>query len=198
MFPRITSRLPQVAALRPARATSYGISPFTAALTPSWLRRPFSTETPTELQLVHIADSAAKVSISPAVLAILHHTHSSVSVEECRINLINNLPTSPKQPQAFRITVDSGGCHGYQYVMGLTQEIDPVEDIVAYVFVLVFPARSVFEKDGAKVVVDKISLDLCHGSTLEYVEELIGSSFQVVGNPKAESSCGCKISFNVN
>ncbi|ORY25103.1 iron-sulfur cluster assembly accessory protein [Rhizoclosmatium globosum] len=111
--------------------------------------------------IVHIADSAAK-----------------------RINSINAKAAS-NPPQAFRITVDSGGCHGYQYVMGLTKEINPAEDVV-------------FEKDGAKVVVDKVSLDLCTGSTLEFVEELIGSSFQVVGNPKAETSCGCKISFNVN
>jgi Fe-S cluster assembly iron-binding protein IscA len=58
--------------------------------------------------------------------------------------------------------------------------------------------NSVFEKDGARVVVDTVSLDLINGSTVEYVEELIGSSFQVIGNPQAESSCGCKTSFNVS
>ncbi|KAI9352088.1 hypothetical protein BDR26DRAFT_324047 [Obelidium mucronatum] len=121
----------------------------------------YYTADPNTPQVIHVADSAAK-----------------------RINFINSKGGSTAVPQAFRISVDSGGCHGYQYVMGLTKEVNPEEDVI-------------FEKDGAKVVVDKISLDLCHGSTLEFVEELIGSSFQVVGNPKAESSCGCKISFNV-
>ncbi|KAJ3409642.1 hypothetical protein HDV05_004322 [Chytridiales sp. JEL 0842] len=97
-----------------------------------------------------------------------------------RINAIN---AKQNTTDAFRISVDAGGCHGYQYVLGLTKEITE-EDVV-------------FEKDGAKVVVDTVSLELINGSTLEFVEELIGSSFQVVGNPNAESSCGCKTSFNV-
>ncbi|TPX72122.1 hypothetical protein SpCBS45565_g00673 [Spizellomyces sp. 'palustris'] len=83
----------------------------------------------------------------------------------------------------LRITVESGGCHGFQYKMELTAQMED-DDVV-------------FENDGAKVAVDTISLDLINGSTLDYVEELIGSSFQVVNNPKAESSCGCKTSFNV-
>ncbi|KAI8917111.1 iron-sulfur assembly protein IscA-like 2, mitochondrial-like protein [Powellomyces hirtus] len=84
----------------------------------------------------------------------------------------------------LRVTVESGGCHGFQYKMDLTTEMDDVDD-------------TVFELDGARVVVDAISLDFVAGSTLDYVEELIGSSFQVTNNPKAESSCGCKTSFNV-
>jgi iron-sulfur cluster assembly accessory protein len=56
----------------------------------------------------------------------------------------------------------------------------------------------VIEKDGAKILIDNTSLELIHGSSLEFVEELIGSSFQIIGNPNAESSCGCKSSFNVS
>lgn len=55
----------------------------------------------------------------------------------------------------------------------------------------------VFEKEGERIVVDPVTLDMLKGSTVDYLEELIGSSFQVVGNPRAESSCGCKISFNI-
>lgn len=89
------------------------------------------------------------------------------------------------QKQAFRIAVDAGGCHGYQYVLGLTSEPPSKDDVV-------------FQKDGAEVYIDDVSLGLISGSSLEYVEELIGSSFQIVGNPNAESSCGCKASFNVS
>ena len=54
----------------------------------------------------------------------------------------------------------------------------------------------VFEKNGIEVVVDEVSLELVHGGTLDYVEELIGSYFQVT-NPNASSSCGCGTSFSI-
>lgn len=54
----------------------------------------------------------------------------------------------------------------------------------------------VFEKEGTRFVLDDITLDMLKGSSVYYAEELIGSSFQVK-NPNAESSCGCKISFNL-
>ncbi|KAI9002710.1 hypothetical protein BC832DRAFT_560666 [Gaertneriomyces semiglobifer] len=85
--------------------------------------------------------------------------------------------------QALRVTVESGGCHGFQYKFELTDEVEE-DDII-------------FEREGARVIVDPGSLELISGSTVDYVEELIGSSFQVIGNPKAETSCGCKTSFNV-
>ena len=83
----------------------------------------------------------------------------------------------------LRVSVDSGGCHGYQYNMQLTQEIES-QDVV-------------YENEGVKVIVDPISHDLIQGSKLDFVQELIGSSFQIVDNPLAESSCGCKTSFNL-
>ncbi|KAJ3192515.1 [4Fe-4S] proteins maturation [Irineochytrium annulatum] len=97
---------------------------------------------------------------------------------------LNRINSQTKSSQALRVLIEAGGCHGYQYVMSLTDAV--AEDDVT------------FEKDGAKVVVDEVSLKLVEGSTLEYVNELIGSSFQLTGNPKAESSCGCKTSFSIN
>lgn len=86
-------------------------------------------------------------------------------------------------PKILQIQIDTGGCHGFQYEFSLLDEI---------------PSTSVlFQKENQKVVVDEVSLSLLEGSRLEYVDELIGSSFQIIGNPKAESSCGCKISFNI-
>ena len=55
---------------------------------------------------------------------------------------------------------------------------------------------SLFDIQGSKFLVDSISMDLIRGSKLEYKEELIGSHFEI-SNPNAESSCGCKISFNI-
>jgi iron-sulfur cluster assembly accessory protein len=53
----------------------------------------------------------------------------------------------------------------------------------------------VFERDGIKVVSDVLTLEMINGSSIEYKEEMIRSSFEVVGNPQAESGCSCGTSF---
>ncbi|KAI8377532.1 uncharacterized protein BYT42DRAFT_496895, partial [Radiomyces spectabilis] len=86
--------------------------------------------------------------------------------------------------QMLRIMVDSGGCHGYQNKLELTNTAD--ED------------DTIFVKDGVRVVVDGISLQFIRGSKVDFVEELIGSTFQVVENPNAKHSCGCNISYDID
>ncbi|KAF3927164.1 hypothetical protein ABW20_dc0102035 [Dactylellina cionopaga] len=87
---------------------------------------------------------------------------------------------------ALRVLVESGGCHGFQYTMSLTDTIDPVED-------------TIFEEEssGAKVVMDLPSLELLDGSKVDYESALIGSQFKIVDNPAAVSACGCGTSFDV-
>ncbi|KAH9954880.1 hypothetical protein BJV74DRAFT_790950 [Russula compacta] len=86
---------------------------------------------------------------------------------------------------ALRISVESGGCHGYQYKMEITRQRAP-ED---YEFGHPLVAQ-------ARVVVDVVSLTLLRGSTIDFATELIGSSFRVVNNPQAVGSgCGCGISW---
>ena len=90
---------------------------------------------------------------------------------------------------ALRVMVQSGGCHGFQYIMSLTtsKNISNKDD-------------TVFEADdgsGAKVVMDEPSLELLKGSKVDYTMELIGSQFKIVGNPAATSSCGCGTSFDI-
>ena len=58
-------------------------------------------------------------------------------------------------------------------------------------------APRLFEKDGATVVVDEVSLEMMSGSTVDYTMELIKRSFVVSANPNAEAGCGCGISFNL-
>ena len=79
----------------------------------------------------------------------------------------------------LRIAVDGGGCSGFQYAFSLDADAG------------VGPADVVFERDGAKVVVDDVSLEYVRGATVDYVEEMIKSSFAIVENPNAQSGCGC-------
>lgn len=81
----------------------------------------------------------------------------------------------------LRITIDGGGCSGFQYRFDLDSKLQ--DDDVC------------FDRNGAKVVVDKISLDFLKGSTVDYKQELIRSSFVVSNNPQADSKCSCGSSF---
>jgi iron-sulfur cluster assembly accessory protein len=84
----------------------------------------------------------------------------------------------------LRIAVESGGCHGFQYIFALkgSSDINPDVDCV-------------FERNNAKIVVDATSLEILQQSTVDYTSELIGSQFKVVNSPFATSSCGCGSSF---
>lgn len=86
------------------------------------------------------------------------------------------------KPAILRLSVDGGGCSGFQYRFGLADAPD-ADDSIA-------------ETDGVKLVVDPISLDLVAGAMVEYVESLGGSAFRVT-NPQAASGCGCGASFSV-
>lgn len=90
---------------------------------------------------------------------------------------------------ALRVNVTSGGCHGFQYLMSLTNvgTISAEDDTI-------FEAS---DGSGAKVVMDEPSLSLLKGSKVDFTMELIGSQFKIVGNPAASSSCGCGTSFDI-
>ena len=86
------------------------------------------------------------------------------------------------KPAILRLSVDGGGCSGFQYKFGFADSVD-ADDAVA-------------EQDGVRLVVDSISLDLVRGAAVDYVEELGGAAFKVT-NPQAASGCGCGSSFSV-
>lgn len=82
----------------------------------------------------------------------------------------------------LRLSVSGGGCSGFQYGFDFDTEQKP-DDIIV-------------EKNGVTMLVDSMSLLYLTGSEVDFVEDLVGASFQVV-NPNASSSCGCGSSFAV-
>ena len=86
------------------------------------------------------------------------------------------------RPAILRLSVEGGGCSGFQYKFDLA-EIAENDDAVS-------------ETDGVRLVVDPVSLDLVAGSTVDFVESLGGAAFKVE-NPNATAGCGCGSSFGV-
>jgi iron-sulfur cluster insertion protein len=86
------------------------------------------------------------------------------------------------KPAILRLSVEGGGCSGFQYRFGLEEQIDTDDAQV--------------ETDGVKLVVDSVSLDLVRGCAVDYVENLGGAAFKVE-NPNAASGCGCGSSFSI-
>jgi iron-sulfur cluster assembly accessory protein len=83
---------------------------------------------------------------------------------------------------ALRISVSGGGCSGFQYGFDLDKMRSDDDFIVA--------------RDAAVVLIDPISLPFMGGSEIDFVDDLIGQSFQIK-NPNATASCGCGTSFSI-
>ncbi|MEM7780469.1 MAG: iron-sulfur cluster insertion protein ErpA [Pseudomonadota bacterium] len=86
------------------------------------------------------------------------------------------------KPAILRLSVEGGGCSGFQYKFDLA-EAPEGDDTVS-------------ETDGVKLVVDPVSLDLVDGSVVDFVESLGGAAFRVE-NPNAAAGCGCGSSFGI-
>lgn len=87
-----------------------------------------------------------------------------------------------KEGLRLRISISGGGCSGFQYHFTLDdQKLN--DDIV-------------FTHNGAEVIVDETSLGLLEGSILDYVEDMVASTF-TIKNPNAAAACGCGNSFSI-
>lgn len=82
----------------------------------------------------------------------------------------------------LRVAVTGGGCSGFQYNFALESERHD-DDLL-------------LEQEGAKVLVDSLSLDFLKGAEIDFTDDLIGAAFKIE-NPNATSSCGCGTSFSV-
>ena len=86
------------------------------------------------------------------------------------------------KPAILRLSVEGGGCSGFQYKFGLADAAEAGDSIA--------------ETDGVKLLVDDMSLDLVRGCVVDFVDNLGGAHF-TVENPNAASGCGCGTSFSV-
>lgn len=86
------------------------------------------------------------------------------------------------KPAILRLSVEGGGCSGFQYRFGLA-DAPEADDLVV-------------ETEGVQLVVDPLSHEFVAGCVVDYVESLGGAAFRV-DNPNAAASCGCGSSFAV-
>ena len=94
------------------------------------------------------------------------------------IKQINQLLSSKNNGSFFRIAIKGGGCSGFQYDFSF--DLNRNEDDLKH----------------DNILIDKNSANLLKGSEVDFVEELVGSSFKI-NNPQSKSSCGCGVSFSL-
>jgi iron-sulfur cluster assembly accessory protein len=104
-----------------------------------------------------------------------------IEITESAANAIRTaMRGSSGDVQGLRVMVESGGCAGFKYMMGLVADASPGDLVV--------------EKEGIKVFVDPTSAGLLDGVTVDFLVSLEGSGFTFI-NPNATKSCSCGKSF---
>jgi len=107
---------------------------------------------------------------------------TKVTLSERAARRIASILSKEADGTALRVSVSGGGCSGFQYGFDLDQSRTDDDLIV--------------ERNGAVVLIDSVSLPFVGGSEIDFVDDLIGQSFQVK-NPNATASCGCGTSFSI-
>ncbi len=119
---------------------------------------------------------------SSAYLSRMATLASDIALTPSAAARVAAIATKQGKPAILRLSVDGGGCSGFQYKFGFADAVE-TDDTIA-------------ETDGVRLVVDSVSLDLVRGCAVDYVESLGGAAFKVE-NPNAASGCGCGSSFAI-
>lgn len=109
-------------------------------------------------------------------------TGQPITVSDRAARRISEILASEDGPVMLRVSVQGGGCSGFQY--GFTFDDQRQDDDL------------VLEKDGAVVLIDQVSQMYLAGSEIDFVDDLIGAAFKI-HNPNATASCGCGTSFSI-
>ena len=107
---------------------------------------------------------------------------STLTLTDAAAKRVAAIAQKQSRPAILRLSVEGGGCSGFQYKFDLADGADD-DDAVS-------------ETDGVRLVVDPVSLDLVAGSVVDFVESLGGAAFRVE-NPQAAAGCGCGSSFGI-
>jgi iron-sulfur cluster assembly accessory protein len=109
-------------------------------------------------------------------------TATNVTVTERAASRIAQILKGEPSGAMLRVSVEGGGCSGFQYKFGVARE-RAADDIVI--------ARA-----AATILIDPVSLGFLSGAEIDFVDDLIGASFKI-NNPNAKASCGCGTSFSL-
>jgi iron-sulfur cluster assembly accessory protein len=106
----------------------------------------------------------------------------TVTLSDAAARRIAAILQAEKDKSAMRVSVEGGGCSGFSYKFDLVDAAN-ADDLI-------------LEKDNAMVLIDSLSLVYMGGSEIDFVDNLLGQSFQI-NNPNAVASCGCGTSFSI-
>jgi iron-sulfur cluster assembly accessory protein len=106
----------------------------------------------------------------------------SVTISESAARRIGEILKSEPVGAMLRVSVEGGGCSGFQYKFDIAR--DRADDDL------------VLARDGAVVLIDPVSVNYMAGSQIDFVDDLIGQSFKI-NNPNATANCGCGTSFSI-
>ncbi|MFC7398831.1 iron-sulfur cluster insertion protein ErpA [Chelatococcus sp. GCM10030263] len=107
---------------------------------------------------------------------------NAITLTDRAVARINQVLSHEEAGAMLRISVNGGGCSGFQYAFDVDHARQD-DDLI-------------LERDGAVVLVDPVSLEYIEGSVIDFVDDLIGQSFKIE-NPHATASCGCGTSFSL-
>lgn len=105
-----------------------------------------------------------------------------VTVSDRAVKRIAKVLAKEPEGAALRVSVEGGGCSGFQYNFAVTQERCDDDLTLA--------------REGATVLIDPVSVGFLAGAEIDFVDDLMGQAFRIK-NPNARSSCGCGVSFSV-
>jgi iron-sulfur cluster assembly accessory protein len=106
----------------------------------------------------------------------------SVTISDSAARRIGEILKSEAEGAMLRVSVEGGGCSGFQYKFDI-ERAKADDDLV-------------LARDGAVVLIDPVSVNYMAGSQIDFVDDLIGQSFKI-NNPQATASCGCGTSFSL-
>jgi len=132
------------------------------------LQQTISTKQPLDLE------SIIRVEHAPSAL------DNQIKLSESCVKHLKELGNLNKY---LRISVDSGGCSGFEYKFSLDANVTDEDKFI--------------EKNDCKVLIDKETIEFIKGATIDYHEELIRSGFRVINNPNSEQGCSCGSSFSI-